>query len=329
MWIKKPYITIITPTYNRADLLESAILSVINQKHDIPFDWELIIVDDGSTDNTQQLVEKYINEYPKNIQYYYQKNSWIPGVARNTWLDYMNKKSDYVIFHDSDDELTSDCIWYSLKKFLEKEKQWDSDKFLGMYFLCKDENSTIIWNKSILLWKKERKFTYDSFLKGEINVEMWLITKSSIFLKNPKLRFDNEVITEWVMRSKMWQYMDTHDMYISVFDYVGRLYRVFHNSEIQITKTISPKRFKNNALWNEKILTIIWNDLLVKWYKKTYWDFLFRIWINWFLFGNTKQWKTFLLKALRYQLSLRNIAIYLLSNISKKLILKLYKIYIT
>jgi glycosyltransferase involved in cell wall biosynthesis len=43
---KKPFITIITPTYNRKELLEKAILSVINQKNDVPFDWEMIITDD-------------------------------------------------------------------------------------------------------------------------------------------------------------------------------------------------------------------------------------------------------------------------------------------
>ena len=72
---KKPFVTIITPTYNRDDLLEYAILSVVNQKQDIPFDRELMIVDDGSTDNTPDLVKEYIKQYPKNIQYYYQKNS--------------------------------------------------------------------------------------------------------------------------------------------------------------------------------------------------------------------------------------------------------------
>lgn len=141
---KLPFITIITPTYNRADLLDYAILSVINQKHTIPFDWEMIIVDDWSTDDTAQLVKKYVKKYPQNIQYYYQKNSWIPGVWRNTALDHMNKKSDYVIFLDSDDELMIDCIDYCLKKFEEKQKLWEWKRFLGMYFLCQDENDRII-----------------------------------------------------------------------------------------------------------------------------------------------------------------------------------------
>jgi glycosyltransferase involved in cell wall biosynthesis len=45
-----PVISVVIPTYNRKELLEKAILSVINQKKDIPFERELIIVDDGGTD---------------------------------------------------------------------------------------------------------------------------------------------------------------------------------------------------------------------------------------------------------------------------------------
>ena len=57
-----PFITFITPTYNREDLIKNSILSVINQKKDIPFERELIIIDDGSTDNTKEIVEKYRKE---------------------------------------------------------------------------------------------------------------------------------------------------------------------------------------------------------------------------------------------------------------------------
>ena len=72
---KAPLITIIIPTYNRKELLEKAILSVINQKKDISFDRELIIVDDGSQDDTKAYIQKYLDTYPQHIQYYYQENA--------------------------------------------------------------------------------------------------------------------------------------------------------------------------------------------------------------------------------------------------------------
>ena len=57
---KKPFITVITPTYNCEKFLWQTIDSVISQDKTIPFNWEMIICDDGSTDNTKALVEKYI-----------------------------------------------------------------------------------------------------------------------------------------------------------------------------------------------------------------------------------------------------------------------------
>lgn len=74
---KAPLITIIIPTYNRKELLEKAILSVINQKKDISFDRELIIVDDGSQDDTKAYIQKYLDTYPQHIQYYYQNNTGV------------------------------------------------------------------------------------------------------------------------------------------------------------------------------------------------------------------------------------------------------------
>ncbi len=72
-----PFISVIVPTYNRKELLEKAVLSVINQKNDTSFDWELIIVDDGSIDGTYEYIKRYISEYPDNIHYFYQENSGV------------------------------------------------------------------------------------------------------------------------------------------------------------------------------------------------------------------------------------------------------------
>lgn len=91
---ERPFFSIIIPTYNRAGLIGAAIESVINQKFE---SWELIIVDDGSEDNTEEVVQSFKND---KIQYYYQKNAET-ATARNN--GFTHAKGEYICFLDSDD----------------------------------------------------------------------------------------------------------------------------------------------------------------------------------------------------------------------------------
>lgn len=323
---KNPLITIITPTYNRKELLEKAILSVINQKKDIPFDWEMIITDDWSKDWTKKYIQQYINNYP-NIKYFYQENAGV-GKARNTCLDHMSKDSDYTILLDSDDEFKPDLISTCLKKRDKLKKEWKYDRILWFYFLCEDEYGNVIGDKKILQWKHEISFDYMSYLRWDINVEMWILLKSDVFLHEPKLRFPENVITETVMWSKMWQYMYRNWLKILLWDYIGRFYRMNHTSETRICKTISKDRFKKNALWNEEVLEIIWKDLLKFGFGYNYWELLFRIWINLVLLWQKNKGLCYLKQSLKYQRSIRNLWVYLLSLISRRIVLYAYKMYI-
>lgn len=324
--VQTPLLTIITPTYNRADLIEKSIQSVIEQNTTIPFAWEMIIIDDWSTDNTKEIVGKYIKKYPDNIFYFYQKNSWIPGAARNLGLNHMNKKSDYTIFLDSDDELKRDLIYRGLKKIEELKKRKLYDRTIWTYFLCEDEYQNVIWKKRILKWKKERFFDYDSFLQGEINIEMWIRLKSNIFLKNPMLRFSEKVIMETVMWAQMWKWMDENWLKLYLRDYVGRFYRLNHTSwDKRICKTISDKRFKNNAEGNKVILQFIEKDLKERWYTKQHSEYLFRIGINYILCGEKKIGLEYMKKSLQTHFRITIWGIYIASKISKKIILFLYK----
>ena len=96
-----PRISVIIPTYNRADMVGDAIQSVLGQTY---FDWELIIVDDGSTDNTDDVVAGHKDE---RIRYIYQDNRKLPG-ARNTGI--RAARGQYVAFLDSDDLFLPDKL---------------------------------------------------------------------------------------------------------------------------------------------------------------------------------------------------------------------------
>ncbi len=92
-----PIFSIVIATYNRAHIVERAIRSVTNQQCK---DFELIVVDDGSTDSTAIVVEPYLSD--PRIIYYIQPNQGV-SVARNKGASLA--KGKYVLFLDSDDEL--------------------------------------------------------------------------------------------------------------------------------------------------------------------------------------------------------------------------------
>lgn len=91
--MKKPTVSVIIPTHNRADYLTEAIESVLNQTYK---DVEIIIVDDGSTDDTQERLKRYGDK----IRYEYMENGG-PARARNEGMRLA--KGRYIAFLDSDD----------------------------------------------------------------------------------------------------------------------------------------------------------------------------------------------------------------------------------
>jgi glycosyltransferase involved in cell wall biosynthesis len=92
-----PAVSILIPTYNRASLLPQAFEAI--QAQTWP-DWELVVVDDGSTDDTRQVVERFRAASGRPVRYVYQENQG-PYAARNTGLEWALGR--YLAFFDSDD----------------------------------------------------------------------------------------------------------------------------------------------------------------------------------------------------------------------------------
>lgn len=107
---KTMLISIITPTYNREAFLPAAIESVLAQSYK---EFELIIVDDGSTDNSRELINAYADKDPR-VKYLYQENQR-QSVARNYALSIA--KGDFICFLDSDNYWPHDKLEKSLKAF--------------------------------------------------------------------------------------------------------------------------------------------------------------------------------------------------------------------
>ncbi|HXA00429.1 MAG TPA: glycosyltransferase family A protein, partial [Cytophagaceae bacterium] len=86
--------SLVIPTYNRASFISKTLASLLSQKNQ---DFEIIVVDDGSTDNTEEVVKSFND----NKIRYYKKDNAERGVARNYGAARAN--GDYINFFDSDD----------------------------------------------------------------------------------------------------------------------------------------------------------------------------------------------------------------------------------
>ena len=106
------HISIIIPVYNGEKHLNECLDSVINQTYE---DIEIICVDDGSTDSSPKILEKY-REKDKRVKVIYQKNSYA-GVARNNGINHAEGK--YLMFLDSDDCYKSNAVELMLKRITE------------------------------------------------------------------------------------------------------------------------------------------------------------------------------------------------------------------
>jgi glycosyltransferase involved in cell wall biosynthesis len=95
---KNPTVSIIIPTYNRAHLVGRAIQSILDQTYK---DFELIIVDDGSTDNTENIIREF-QKKDKRIKYICHKKNRGGSAARNTGVK--NSSGYFLSFLDSDDQ---------------------------------------------------------------------------------------------------------------------------------------------------------------------------------------------------------------------------------
>jgi len=211
--MNKPLVSIIIPTYNRADLLSRAIQSVINQTYK---DWELLIIDDGSTDNTKEIVEEFVKKDPR-IKYFYQENKG-QGAARN--LGIRESKGEYIAFLDSDDEFLENKIEKSVKIFNE-------DKNIGMIY----SNAIIIGNyldnkKSLEISKLYYGNIYKKLLLNNFITTSTVVVKKEVFLN---CGFFN--------KSSLLRNFEDYDMWLRI----AKKYKIGYISEVLVKYNFSPK----------------------------------------------------------------------------------------
>jgi glycosyltransferase involved in cell wall biosynthesis len=171
-----PLVSIIIPTYNRAHLIAETLDSIIAQAHT---NWECIIVDDDSTDNTEAVVKEYIDKDTR-FQYHKRPNSKPKGANACRNYGFEISKGDFVNWFDSDDLMKPNFISEKLNTFIPEKEDLD-------VVLCECETFSIRENKKEIL--SSVPINYNDFLDD-------LILKKFHYLKktlDSELLFDEQL----------------------------------------------------------------------------------------------------------------------------------------
>ena len=186
-----PFFSIIIPCYNQVHFLPECINSIFEQNYQ---NWEAIIVNDGSTDNTSQVASEFA-EKDSRIKLVEKKNGGLSS-ARNKGIS--TSCGNYIIFLDSDDLIINNCLSKYEKIVLE------GNEFIQSGYLC--------FNKNIdnILYKRTNISKYDDFLKTILSsnvgpVNGFVVSKKIV----DKVGFFNEELTScedwdyWIRCAKL------------------------------------------------------------------------------------------------------------------------------
>lgn len=126
-------LSIVVPVYNHKEILEECIMSLVNQK--TKYNYEVILVDDGSTDGADKIVKSIAEKFACVIAIF-QKNGGI-GAARNTGINHARGK--YLMFMDCDDTVHEDII----ETLMDEAYAKDCDMVMAAHNLVKEKNGQV------------------------------------------------------------------------------------------------------------------------------------------------------------------------------------------
>ncbi|WP_078553413.1 glycosyltransferase family 2 protein [Bacillus alkalicellulosilyticus] len=173
-------LTVFTPTYNRAYCLSSCYESLVSQTNK-EFTW--LIIDDGSTDNTKEIVQEWIDEGEIEIRYHWQENQGMHG-AHNTAYELIDTELNVCI--DSDDSMPSDAV-EKITSFWEANR---SDEVSGIIGLDANSSGDIIGTK--LPEKMKRSTLFDLYNQHGVKGDKKVVYRTELSKRYPYPIFSDE-----------------------------------------------------------------------------------------------------------------------------------------
>lgn len=177
------HFTIVTAVYNVEKYLDEFFNSIVNQSLNFKKHIQIICVDDGSTDNSAEIIKRWKRKYPNNIRYFHKENGG-QGSARNFGLEYVN--TEWVTFIDPDDYLNTD-YFRNIDVELSKDDQIQM-VICNMIFFMEDEK----------IYKDTHPLKYR--FKDDVNKVDMLDLKDNINLSVASSLFKTKIIKECDVR---------------------------------------------------------------------------------------------------------------------------------
>lgn len=177
--MNQPTVTILTPSYNRAHTLPRVFESLQKQTYK---DFEWLVIDDGSTDNTKELVEEFQKNADFKIRYYHHEN-------QHKFLTFFRgidlAEGKYFSPLDSDDAILPDSIEILVKTW---ESIADSQNIVFVCSLCEDQFGNLVGNR----FPEDPLISsiFDMRYKYKVKGDKWGMGKTEVY-KKMKLNFDD------------------------------------------------------------------------------------------------------------------------------------------
>jgi GalNAc5-diNAcBac-PP-undecaprenol beta-1,3-glucosyltransferase len=181
-----PFFSVIIPTYNRAARLIKTLQTVVAQTFT---DFEIIVVDDGSQDDTAAQIQKHFGDEPR-LRYFYKKNEE-RSAARNFGVE--KATGEFVVFFDSDDAMHADHL-QALKQAIETQEGVD---FFATKHQIITQTGTVAPTASFSVL--EGRHNYTLFLKGNFFNAMFCVRRSSFQIGFP---LDFNICEDWIFIMK-------------------------------------------------------------------------------------------------------------------------------
>jgi len=295
-------ISVVIPTYNRKNVVMDSINSVLNQKSDL--DYEIIVSDDGSKDNTFELFKKC----DKRIHYIFNEKNRGVNVARNIGIKHA--KGDFIVFLDSDDMLTPDC-------FSKISEFYKAGKLSKVNLFGTAEVKT---GKKMFTISEERMFTYKEWLEGKnITGEFLSVVDKSVLKED---LFDEE---RFCFERFFWnRIIKKHGTFASPV--VMRLYSFEEENRVS-KKLLQPESAAKRYADYKEYLDRFGKDYLDFNLKKQYAYYLFLIGFFAIMSKNTKEGRKWLIKSLKVKFNIKTVSLLFLSLGGYHLLKSVYLIF--